>query len=72
MNEKQQTTLAVAGMTCPSCIRHVTVALKDLDGVEGVEVKLREGRVQVVHEASVAVKAMVEALREAGYESRAA
>lgn len=72
MNDKSQTTLAVAGMTCPSCSRHVTVALEDLDGVDAVEVKVREGRVHVVHDARVAIEAMVTALREAGYESRAA
>lgn len=72
MKDKHQTTLAVAGMTCPSCSRHVTVALKDLEGVDAVEVKLREGRVQVVHDDQVALEAMVQALRDAGYESRAA
>lgn len=72
MNDKTQTTLDVEGMSCPSCIRHVNAALKDLDGVEQVEVKLREGKVAVVHASALATKQLIEALREAGYESRAA
>lgn len=72
MNQKTETTLAVEGMSCPSCIRHIDVALKDVDGVDQVDVKLREGRVVVVHEAQLGTRALIEALREAGYESRAA
>jgi len=72
MTEKTQTTLTVEGMSCPSCVFHVDEALKDLDGVESVEVKLKEGKVSVVHAQAVARADLIEALREAGYESRAA
>ncbi|MEO5727298.1 MAG: heavy metal-associated domain-containing protein [Byssovorax sp.] len=62
------TVLSVDGMTCHSCIRHVESALRDLEGVRGVEVRLREGKAIVEHEgAEPSVAAMVEALREAGY-----
>jgi copper chaperone len=67
-----ETVLSVDGMSCPSCIRHISVALEDVDGVNGVEVKLREGKVAVKHIAGVKVISLVSALREAGYESRAA
>jgi copper chaperone CopZ len=50
----------------------VTTALKDLTGVEEVEVKLRERTVRVRHSAEVAAPAFVAALNEAGYPSRAA
>lgn len=72
MNQKTQTTLAVEGMSCPSCISHIDVALKELEGVETVEVKLKEGKVSVVHAEGVARAELIEALRDAGYESRAA
>lgn len=72
MDEKKQTTLAVEGMTCPSCSRHVTAALEGVDGVEQVEVKQREGRVTVVHASALATKQFIDALRDAGYEARAA
>jgi len=73
MDEKtMETMLAVDGMSCPSCIRHVNAALKPLDGVSQVDVKLKEGRVAVVHTSAVATAQLIEALREAGYESRAA
>lgn len=70
--DSNETVLSVDGMTCPSCIRHISVALQDVDGVDQVEVKLREGKVAVKHVAGVKIVSLVSALREAGYESRAA
>ena len=67
-----ETQLNVDGMTCPSCVHHVSTALKDVDGVVEVEVKRREGKVTVKHAAGVEMGSLVSALREAGYESRAA
>lgn len=64
------TVLSVEGMTCRSCIRHVESALRDLEGVRGVEVRLGEGKAIVDHEETEpSAAAMVEALREAGYAS---
>ena len=65
-----QTLLEVRGMTCPSCIRHVNEALRDVDGVSDVQVRFQEKRVLVEHDAAAAsVSTLVEALKEAGYES---
>lgn len=69
MNEKQETMLAVSGMTCASCVRHVDHALREVDGVEDVEVRLSSGRVRVVHGADSSLEELVEALREAGYDA---
>ena len=71
MTIQRDTILTVQGMTCGSCVRHVTTALKELDGVEKVDVKLRDGIVVVQHDASEApVDSLMDALREAGYESQ--
>ncbi|MGN6104334.1 MAG: heavy-metal-associated domain-containing protein [Kofleriaceae bacterium] len=71
MNDSCDTILEVQGMTCPSCIRHVTAALTDLDGVEKVDVKVREGVVVVKHDAAQAsISALIGALDGAGYLSR--
>lgn len=45
MSNKKETILSVEGMTCSSCIRHVESALSELEGIEKVEVKLKEGKV---------------------------
>lgn len=67
----KESLLQVDGMTCPSCIRHIESALCELDGVDKVDVKLREGTVLVKHDASSApTDTLVNALRDAGYESR--
>ena len=65
-------TLAVEGMTCGSCVRHVEDALRALDGVTAVEVKLREGQAVVAHDPSRApVERMLAALDDAGYTAHA-
>lgn len=72
MSNATDTILRVEGMTCPSCIRHITEALHDVDGVGKVDVKLRDGLVVVQHDAIEApVGRLIDALRDAGYESRA-
>ncbi|WP_437505414.1 heavy-metal-associated domain-containing protein [Sorangium sp. So ce1099] len=71
----KETILRVDGMSCPSCIRHIDSALRELGGVDKVDVRLREGTVVVRHDAASApVDALVEAVRGAGYgvRSRAA
>lgn len=71
MTIQRDTILDVQGMTCGSCVRHVTIALKDIDGVERVDVKLRDGTVAIKHDLVEApVDTLIEALREAGYESQ--
>jgi copper chaperone len=72
MPNKKETILSVEGMTCSSCIRHVERALSELEGIEKVEVKLRDGKVRVEHDPSRStIDEMIQALGEAGYESRA-
>ncbi|HTN87222.1 MAG TPA: heavy-metal-associated domain-containing protein [Sorangium sp.] len=71
----KETILQVDGMSCPSCIRHIDSALRELDGVDKVDVRLREGTVVVRHDpASAPVDALADAVRGAGYgvRSRAA
>lgn len=71
MSQEQDTILEVEGMSCPSCIRHVRSALAELDGVDTVDVKLREGLVIVHHDPVQAPAAqLVLALGDAGYASR--
>jgi copper chaperone len=70
MTTNNQTILAVQGMNCASCVRHIDEALKDVNGVSGVEVRLREGKVLVQHDPNnVPVAILVNALKDAGYES---
>lgn len=73
MSTKKETVLDVQGMTCSSCVRHVEAALRNLEGLEKIEVKVREGKVRVLHDADGATpEEMIGALADAGYESRTA
>jgi len=67
----QITLLEVQGMSCGSCVRHVSEALTELDGVGTVEVQLRDGLVVVSHDLTqTSIPQLVAALQEAGYPSR--
>lgn len=71
MSNERNTILEVEGMTCPSCIRHVSSALTELEGVGAVDVKLRDGLVVVKHDATQApIGQLIETLNEAGYASK--
>lgn len=70
MEITQKTVLRVEGMSCSSCVNHVQSALREVDGVRAVDVRLREGKVTVEHRwPEISVASMIEALRQAGYES---
>ncbi len=69
--ETKTSTLTVEGMTCGSCVAHVQRALRDVEGVSDVDVRLRERTVVVKHETSVTAAELVEALGGVGYESSA-
>ena len=63
-----QINLNVQGMTCGSCIKHVTKALESLNGVESVDVDLQSGRVQVSRTSNQSDD-LIHALDEEGYPS---
>ncbi len=66
----QTTTFSVDGMTCGSCVRHVTEELTAIPGVRDVSVDLHAGGsspVTVVHDEPLSDDAVREAVEEAGY-----
>lgn len=70
MKTNEETTLTVEGMSCPSCVRHIDDALREVKGVREVSVQFEHGQVRVRHDSAAAnVNALVEALKNAGYES---
>jgi copper chaperone len=71
MSSQRETLLQVEGMTCNNCVRHVSEALRGIDGVTEVDVRLKEGNVLVRHDDVAAVPKMIEALADAGYDARA-
>lgn len=72
MGNTRETTLNITGMSCGSCVRHVSEALRALDGVTQVEVELRTGAVRVRHDAGTAIASLIDAVAKAGYPAREA
>lgn len=68
---QRNTVLNVLGMSCGSCVRHVTAALAAVPGVSKVDVQLRSGAAVIEHDAEATTAQLIEALRETGYESSA-
>lgn len=64
--------LQVEGMSCGSCVKHVTQALQPLTGVRGVEVDLSSGLVRVSGELVQGSAPLLVALRDAGYPAKLA
>jgi copper chaperone len=69
MQNTQDITLNVAGMTCGSCVRHINVAVRELPGIIDVEVKLNAGTVRVDFDPLRAKpESIVAAIEGVGYE----
>jgi len=68
MEQKQETILAIEGMTCGHCQRRVREALQKVAGVSDVDVNLEEGVARVLHDPKAApVPSLVGAVTKAGY-----
>lgn len=59
-----EATLAVTGMTCAACARHVEKAIQDVAGVNAVHVDYPEGLARIGSEAPIAIEALNAALAE--------
>lgn len=67
----RQLTLAVQGMTCSACVKRVEQALQAVPGVEEASVDLAAASARVKYvEGAVPVEAIVQAVRQAGYEAQ--
>src|SRR2546423_5370181 len=66
------TELAISGMTCGNCARHVTEALQSVPGVRSANVKLdkQQASVRWAAEARPNLPLLVKAVEEAGYQAR--
>jgi copper chaperone CopZ len=59
--------LDVQGMTCGSCVKHVTQALQAIPGVTQVDVDLANGRARVEGDLQAGGAALIAALAHADY-----
>jgi P-type Cu+ transporter len=66
------TELAVSGMTCGNCARHVTDAIQSVPGVQSASVDLENGRASVHWKPGAPPDdgALFRAIRQAGYEAQ--
>ena len=58
--------------SCPSCVAKIEKVLAATPGVESARVHFNTGRIEVEHDATASVEALVAAVRSAGYEAKPA
>lgn len=64
-----QTTLNINGMTCGGCVNSVTNALKQIDGVNNVQVSLADKNAVIdFDDSKTNVDSLKEAVEDAGYD----
>ena len=54
-------------MSCEHCVKHITQALKLVEGVKSVKVSLKDNSAVVDHKEDVGVDALKVAVTEVGY-----
>uniref|UniRef100_E6Q643 Copper-transporting P-type ATPase CopA (Protein CopA) n=1 Tax=mine drainage metagenome TaxID=410659 RepID=E6Q643_9ZZZZ len=64
--------LSIGGMTCASCVSHVTRALRRVEGVDEVSVNLATERASVAVEPGMQVANLIAAVERAGYHAQVA
>ena len=60
--------ITIEGMSCNHCVRHVTEALDDLEGVSNIEVNLKEKNALIEVETTVSEDKIKLAIEDVGYE----
>ena len=64
-------TIAIEGMTCDNCAKHVTRALRGVNGVKEVEVDRENSRADVTYDTTKTdMPALFDALKKSGYKAR--
>jgi copper ion binding protein len=63
-----KTLLAIEGMSCEHCVKHVKEALENIAGVKSAKVNLKKKSAEVNHGDEVSLDQMKAAVTEAGYE----
>lgn len=64
--------LEVQGMTCGSCVKHVTKALQSVPGVNRVDVDLANGRAKVEGDLQSGAEPLIAALANEDYPAQLA
>lgn len=68
--ESTEATYRIHGMVCQGCADQVQEVIAGLEGVRSARVSFSEGRADVVWEGEARDAALIEAVREAGYQAR--
>lgn len=60
--------ISINGMSCEHCVRHVTNALNEIDGINDVSVDLKANKAIIEVISKVSDDQIISAIDDAGYE----
>lgn len=60
------TSYNVTGMTCEKCVAHITEEVREVPGVQHVDVQLEGGRMVIMSEQQIEFDKVKDAVSEAG------
>lgn len=61
-------TVRIKGMSCQHCVKAVTKALSEIEGVSGVQVDLASGEASFEESQPVSPEVLAEKVKKAGFE----
>ena len=64
------TVLRAEGFSCPSCVTKIEKQVGRLDGVDAVKVHFASSRIEIDHDDTISVDALVAGVAKAGYDSK--
>lgn len=60
--------IKVDGMSCNNCVKHVTEALKQIEGVSNVTVSLAEKKATISSDKNIDISVLKSVIEDAGYD----
>lgn len=64
-------TFAIEGMTCDNCVKHITRAIRSVNGVKSIDVDRENARATVTYDnTKTDIPAIWDALKASGYHAR--
>ncbi|ODV86502.1 hypothetical protein CANARDRAFT_27701 [[Candida] arabinofermentans NRRL YB-2248] len=67
--KKYKSSLSIGGMTCSSCVNSITNMIKNIQGVDTIEVSLITEDAIVVHDGTVTPNQLIEVIEDCGFDA---
>lgn len=63
-----KTVLTLGRLTCPSCMKKIEEAVKEIKGVQRIKILFDASKAQVIYDDAVPVEDIIKMINELGYQ----